>query len=273
MKRLLLFMIGNLLFGCQQEKVTKPEMLNPKATFVVNLDSLLFEAEAREWQAWVSTAVQVIYPEVTQHEQQLSISINPKNGVIEGSAYLTLQAGEDQFVYPIYLRNPKETRNLVDLRSPKTVNTDSSMIQQQILYSYDHSGNLSVLEEGVYFKENSIGLNPKTGTFKGITASRQSSFYVDPGTVTEIPLSISIDDYASTVTFKAGPLVDQYKNEVADGTLVLFLFEKDNYQKRIEAVVKDGYSILTSPYSEVENGKIKVRIAHIYSQTLTIQKL
>lgn len=273
MKRLLLlFTFGTFLLGCQKDPVTKPILKNPNATYVVNQDKLLFEAEVSEWQAWVSTPVQVVYPQVTQQDKHLSISINPKNGVIEGPAFLTLQSGADQFVYPIYLKNPETNSQLVDLRSPKTVNTDSSMIQQQILYSYDFSGNLSVLDGGSYFKENTIGLTPKTGTFKGMTPTTESSFYIDPGTVSEIPLSFTQDDNSGTVTLKAGPLVDRYNNEVADGTLVLFLLEKDDQRKKIEAVVKDAYSLLTLPYSEVEKGTIKVTIAHISSQTLTIQQ-
>jgi hypothetical protein len=272
MKRLLLLpAIVTVLLGCQKKQVTKPILKNPHATIVVNQDKLIVEAEESEWQAWVNTPVQVIYPQVTQQDKHLHISINPKNGVIEGPAFLTLQSGGDQFVYPIYLKNPKTSSQLVDLRSPKTVNTDSSMIQQQILYSYDPSGNLSPLDAGNYFRENTIGLTPKTGTFKSMTQTTESSFYIDPGTVSEIPLSFTVDDFTGKITLKAGPLVDQYNNEVADGTLVLFLLEKDDQRKIIETVVKDGYSLLTLPYSEVKKGTIKVTIAHIHSQTLPIQ--
>lgn len=273
MKRILfLFVLGIFLFGCQKEQTKKPVLLNPQAEVVVNQDSLLFDIEGENWKAWVNTPVQVIYPQMDQNKDQLIIHITPKEGVIEGPAFLTLQLDEQQFSYPISLKNPKAKGQLQDLRSPKTVNTDSSMVQQQILYAIDLSGNLSELEEGGYFIENYLELTPKSGTFKGLTSSPVSSFYVDPGTVKEIPLTYSLDSYNQTVSIKVGPLLDRFNNSVSNGTLVTFFLEKEGEQKRIEAVVQDSYSQLTIPHAEVDNSSVRVKIAQVYSQSLTIQQ-
>lgn len=259
-----------VLFACQQEPVSQPIVLNSHAIYVVNQDSLTFEVKGENWTAWVQTPVQVIHPELTQQNSQLTVHLTSKEGVIEGPAFVTLQAAAQQFNFPIYLKNPASKIQLEDLRSPKTVNTDSSMIQQQILYAFDGSGNLTELEEGKYFQENYLELAPKTGTFKGITSTAVSSFYVDPGTVKTIPLTYFSDPINQTVTIKAGPLLDQYENTVSNGTLVIFSLEKAGEKKLIEAVVQDAYSQFTLPVSETRNSSITARIAHITSQTLTL---
>ncbi|MEN2281457.1 hypothetical protein AAGF08_04905 [Algoriphagus sp. SE2] len=260
------------LLGCQKGQVKKPIILNPQSEIVVNQDSLLFEVEGVNWTAWVNTPVQVIYPQLTRINNQITLRINPSEGVIEGQAFLTLQRDENQFIYPISLKNQEAKGQLQDLRSPKTVNTDSSMIQQQVLYAFDHSGNLSELEEGVFFKENYLELFPNAGTFQGLTSTAVSSFYVDPGTVKEIPLTYSLNKYNQTVEIKAGPLKDRYNNSVSNGTLAIFFLEKGKEQKRIETVVQDSYCQLTMPLSEVENGSLKVKIAQVYSLSLIIQQ-
>lgn len=260
-----------VLFACQQEPVNQPKFMNSASLFVVNQDSLTFEVEGENWTAWIQTPVQLINPEFTQQNNQLTITLTSKEGVIEGQAYATLQTGEQQFHFPIYLKNPDSKIQLEDLRSPKTVNTDSSMVQQQILYAFDGSGNLTELENEKYFKENYLELAPKTGTFKGITGTAVSSFYVDPGTVKTIPLTYSTDPINQTVTIKAGPLLDQFENTVSNGTLVIFSLEKEGVKKLIEAVVQDAYSQFTLPVSETRNTSITARIAHITSQTITLE--
>jgi hypothetical protein len=273
MKRIsLLVLLGIVLFGCQKEQAKKPVFLNPMEEAVVNRDSLLFEVEGNGWVALISTPIQVIYPQLSQNKNQLTVILNPKDGVIEGPAFLTLQLNDSQFIYPISLRNPETKTSLEELRTPKTVNTDSSMIQQQILYSFDLSGNLSELDEGIYFQENYLELSPKTGTFKSSTSTPVSSFYVDPGTVTEIPLNFTLDNYNKVVSIKAGPLVDKFENAVSNGTLVIFYLEKNGEKKRIEAVVQDSYCQLEMPLSEIENSTIQANIAQVYSHSLTIQQ-
>ncbi len=263
--------VGVLFIGCQDKSVKKPVFLNPKPITVVNQDSLVFEVGTEEWKARVNTPVQLIYPEISFNKNQLTVKINSKNGVIEGPSFLTLQSGEFQFIYPISINNIQTTSQLADLRSPKTVNTDSSMIQQQILYSFDSFGNLSTLENEEFFIENNLELAPKTGIFKAQANSSVSSFYIDPGTVTSIPLDI-IGGSQNKVVIQAGPLIDQFNNPVSNGTLIQFFIQKDGFQKNFETVVQDSYGRISLTYSEIEKATIVAKIAQVYSKKLTFQK-
>ncbi|WP_339864823.1 hypothetical protein [uncultured Algoriphagus sp.] len=271
MIRVILFsFVGLFAFGCVEKAVEKPVWLNTKSTLKVNQDTLVFEAEAQDWKASLSTAVQLIYPEIVKTDGKILVIIRPVKGIIEGNAFLTLKSGTSQFVYPISLKNQEEASQLADLRSPKTLTTDSSMVQQQILYSSDPSGNLTLVNQDAYFVEKNIELLPKTGTFKSITGTARSSFYVDAGTVREIPLSYSKDSHNQEITIQAGPLVDRFDNKIANGTLILFHFQKDQQHKKVEAVVQDSFAILSLPLDEAEGKNIIAQIAQIYSQPLTI---
>lgn len=268
-----LFLLVLSLFACQKVAVKLPVFINPESIHLTQQDSLKFEVEGENWAVSIQTPVHIIYPEFTQENGQLTVLLTPKEGVIEGSAYVTLYHEEQHFNFPIYLKNQGSEIQLEDLRSPKTVNTDSSMVQQQILYAFDQSGNLTEVKEGSYFQENYLELSPKTGIFKGITGSAVSSYYVDPGTVKEIPLTYSVDQINQTLTIKAGPLLDQFQNTVANGTLVIFLVEKEGKTTRLEAVVQEAYSQFTFPLSRVKNANVSAKIAHISSATLTPSQL
>ena len=273
MIRVIIYLLTGLLaFGCGENTMEKPLWLNPKSTLLVSQDTLVFETKVQDWKASVSTAVQMIYPELLQTEEKLLVIIRPEKGVIEGSAFLTLESGTYQFVYPITLKNQKGKSQIADLRSPKTLTADSSMVQQQILYSYDSFGNLTQVEQDVYFVERNVEMLPKTGTFKSEAASPRSSFYVDAGTVKEIPISYSKDSYNQQITIKAGPLVDRFENKIANGTQILFYFQKEKQHKKIEAVVLDAFAVLTLPLDEAEGRTLVAQIAQIYSQPLTLEK-
>ena len=270
MRALLYVFILLIAWGCEEKAVEKPIWLNPKSILVVSQDTLVFESKAQDWKASVSTAVQVIYPEISQTDERLLLIIRPEKGVIEGSAFLTLESGTYQFVYPITLKNKKVNSQIADLRSPKTLTADSSMVQQQILYSHDPFGNLTQVDQEAYFVERHVEMLPKTGTFKSETESPRSSFYVDAGTVKEIPVFYTRDSYNKQLTIKAGPLVDRFENKIADGTQILFYFQKDKQLKKIETVVLDAFAVLTLPVDEAKGSTLVAQIAHLYSQPLTL---
>lgn len=269
-RSVLYILIGMLAFGCEEKAIEKPVWLNSQPTVYVNQDTLIFATETQEWKASISTAVQVIYPELMHLDGKLLVIIRPEKGVIEGNAFLTAVSGTSQFVYPISLKNKNETSQLTDLRTPKTLTTDSSMVQQQIFYSNDPAGNLTLVNQNAYFVERSIELLPKTGTFKSETGTARSSFYVDAGTVKEIPLSYSKDSHNQQITIQAGPLLDQFDNKIANGTQILFSFQKDKQHKKVEAVVQDAFASLSFPLDELEGKTIVAQIAQVFSQPLTI---
>lgn len=267
---MLLLSILISLVSCEKVQVAAPVQISSNEILMVNRDTLKFQVGGENWKAMVQTPVQVLYPKVILKENQLSLFVSAQEGIIAGPGFITLQHEDQVFNFPVVLRNTESTSQLEDLRSPKTVNNDSSMVQQQILYSFDQSGNLTEVSDGNYFEENYLELSPNVGIFKGVNGRAVSSFYVDPGTVKEIPLSSSFNESNQTVTIKAGPLLDRYENFVSDGTSVIIYFEKDGVKSRIESVVQDAYCQLNFPLSKVENSTVKVSIAHVFSNTINL---
>lgn len=259
-----------LAIGCSQKTLEKPQWLNATSSITIGQDSLYFKVPEANWNASISTPVQLIYPDLVQNEDELVVIIKPIGGIIEGMAFLTLESEENQFIYSFQLKNPQKTTLLTDLRTPKTLSTDSSLVQQQILYQFDDVGNLIPLVGESYFEEKYIELLPETGTFQSETGTPQSSFYVEAGTVVEIPLSYSLDGPNHQIRIQAGPLMDRFDNKIADGTHILFFFQRGDQHIKIESVTEDAFATLTVPREMVANSKLVASIAQVSSQTLNL---
>lgn len=273
MKKLLVLFLMSHLVSCQEKRTIRPVFLQPEIQTVrINQDQLIFKVQGENWSGLVQTTAQTLYPSLAYQGNLLLVDITAPNGVIEGPAILTLQSDNNAHHFPFEIKNPTQKVELVDLRSPKTVNVDSSLYQQQILYSVDPSGNLAELAPGVFFKENQLKVQPKTGTFPSLNGSPISSFYVAPGTVESIHLDYTMDASHTKFQIMAGPLYDQNQNLISDGTQISFLIKKGLRTERIEALVRAGYSYLDLSLNEWDQAQIQAAIAHVVSQELKIQK-
>lgn len=262
---LILWMI---VTSCQQSSSTAPRWINPKGTILLNKDTLRFDVPAVIWKAKINTPVQTIHPQIMQHGSKLWIIPTASQGVIEGLSYLTLTSEENSYIISFQLKNPSRSGQLVDTRSPKTVNTDSSLVQQQLLHARDSAGNLLPLKPGSLFEENQLALSSLTGTYPGMSDTKYSSYYIEAGTVHTIPIKLIPLPNQRQVIVEAGPLQDRVGNLIANGTLLTFFGEKDNQLLHYETVSQDAFARIILPISEVQGMKIHAQIAHIESETL-----
>jgi hypothetical protein len=256
-----------LLISCADQSVVKPVWVNRSDTLVVPGLKLEFETMQTEWQATLITGIQPIKLKTRNINDKLILSLPFKNGIIEGSAEICLTSGVESFYYPVYLRN-ENTGNLTgkDYRSPKTVNTDSSMNQQKIVFSIDRYRNLVFSDEySGYFSEEEITLPTVAGIYRADTNSALSSYYVQPGSCTNVSLLSVYKKEKKSYYVKAGPLKDKYNNYVSDGTLVTFIYSNEEKTGKMEAITKDGTAIVMIPAFNNEKYSMKAIVNGVVS--------
>ncbi len=262
-----------LAMGCQRSAVKKPVWLNPAAVVAVPGALLHFNGSAADWQACLYSFTQPIQLNVRSGASGFTVSLAGVGGVLEGPAQLCLTAGEQSFYFPVELRNSKSAAITPrDYRSPKTVNPDSSLQQQRITHAVDSYRNLIPSEKDAgFFGEQEVNLSPRSATYRAIPNESLTAYYVQPGSCTDIPIEAryrrDVDSYQVTV----GPLVDRYQNQVADGTLVNFMYEGSGETYRMEATVLNGFSTVMIPAEHRSRYRLKAAIQNAVSKTITLQ--
>lgn len=260
-----------LLISCQKKEVKAPEWLNPGEEWGAEFPALEFSVEEVEWQAWLQTPLQPITLKIESREGKLSLSLPEKNLWIEGQAILILSHKDKQFHFPLFLKKRESESELVDLRSPKTVNTDSSLVQQQMLHLLDQAGNLDFLDSGQLFKENYLSISPQSGTYSSNSGTPLSSFYVDSGTPVSISLNQRMDLAGQKIILETGILKDSFGNSIPDGTLISFNLKKGNKIWILEVFTQRGSGYLELERAEFEGASVRANIAQVFSQTLILQ--
>ncbi|WP_026951444.1 hypothetical protein [Algoriphagus mannitolivorans] len=260
-----------LLFSCQEKEVKAPVWLNPSNQWGKDFPPLEFSVEESDWQAWLQTPLQPIFLKIDSQDEKLSLSLPEKNLWIQGQAILILGHKESRFHFPLYLNKAESNSELVDLRSPKTVNTDSSLVQQQMLLIIDQAGNIDSLDKENLFKENYLSISPKTGTYSSDSGTPLSSFYVASGTPVSLSLKHRMDLAGQKIILETGPLNDAFGNQVPDGTLITFSLKKGLKTWTIEAFTSRGSGYLELERTSFEGASVRANIAQVFSSTLILQ--
>ncbi len=261
-----------LLVSCREVTPEKPVWLNPAPELAVTDLQLQFRCSGKNWKAVLLNFTQPVPLSVRHNDTGITISAVHKKGVTEGPAQLCLSTGDHYFFYPVHLRNSKPVLvSKKDYRSPKTVNPDSSLYQQKIIHDIDEYRNLAPLKNYPgYFAEEEILLPPQAGTSRAIKAEPLSSFYVQPGSCTAIPISAVYIAATKSFSITAGPLQDKYGNTAANGTRVAFSFTDGQTSSRMEAAVWNGYSTISIPSTGNTRCSIKAMINQTVSKTLNL---
>ncbi len=272
MKKALGIFLLLLVYSCQSPPVKEPLWLNPTEEWAEQDEPLKFQVGDGEWKVKIQTSSQPILTDFTISKGELTIPYPTEKTVVEGMAFILLEQMEASFSYPITLKVDSGNGKLEDIRSPKTINTDSSLVQQQLLYRFGKGGNLVPNDSGFVFQENYLQQTPTTGTFSGDSDTQLSSFYIAAGTPSSIPLSIQYDEVENKYRVQAGPLQDIYENQTPNGTLLTFSIKIDEKTWIIEEVSREGYVRLHLDASKFSGGLIQANIAQVFSETLQLKQ-
>lgn len=234
------------LAACNKKDAEKPTWLNVSAVVQLPAASLQFTSSHRNWKARLQSFIQPIPLRLQYHDSGFVIHLQNKQGIVEGPAQIIIENGQHYYYYDVFLVNEQTATTKKDYRSPKTVNPDSSLLQQRILHVINVNRNLLV-RNNHYFTEEEITLAPKAGTFRAIDSEPLSAYYVQAGSCAGITLKSTYNKEKELFTVTTGTLKDNYNNIVADGTLVAFLFSDDKQTYRMEAALRDGVATVYIP--------------------------
>lgn len=238
-----------LITACQSKKVNRPLFLNASGIISLPAEKILFTSAHKNWQASLLSFTQPIPLEIKYNSDGFALTLKNKFGIAEGPAQLVLYNDDEYFYYHIHLLNTQSgyIRDK-DYRSPKTVNPDSSLLQQRIVHSIDQWRNIiRTSSSSDYFNEEWLTLSPVAGTFRAQKEEPVSAFYVQPGSAVAVPVQAEFNKDEHVFVVTAGPLKDKHNNTVANGTVVTFLYNDGAMNYRMEATVINGVAMIKIP--------------------------
>lgn len=268
MKNLVAYLVLTIfLFSCKKE-AQKPVWINAKTILNFHFQDLKFKCEDENWEVFLITSIQPLELKSIYKSGILTIQSPLKGGVLEGMAQVCLRNKNADFYYPIKLVNTEASSSVIDFRSPKTLNPDSILNQQRIVYQIDEFRNIVANQKKELFKEDELRISPKAGIYKTSKNNPLTSYYVQPGSCVEIPLTFAYNTFENSYEIKAGPLMDKYKNTIADGTLVTFVYQSQQIGKMEISALK-GFAIAKIPADL--NYQIYAQIDQITSKKIILK--
>jgi len=273
MRNLVAIMVLLIFFGACKKSLKKPVWINCQDTVYIQEQPLLFKADSASWKATFFGPLQPLVIPLNWKRGILTLHLERLAGVINGPSDLVLNSGNNYFYYTFHIQNPGTLKSYFrDFHSPKTVNPDSSLHIQVMNHEYDIYRNLVKIDDlGLLFHEKDIAMPPKAGTFRAIKKEALSSFYVQPGSATSMPVRYYKNESKKTFEIVLGPLFDAYHNKVADGTRVSFIFWDEEKTSRLESVLLDSYCQVSIPYSLGKSFFLKAQINETQSPKILIK--
>lgn len=252
--------------GCNNKAVDKPKWVNNADSISFPSDSLVFKAKGRNWKASLQSFTQPVPLTIKYTDDGFILSAQNYYGITGGTAQLIVINGSKNFYYDLNLRNSSfGIISEKDYRSPKTVNPDSSLVQQRILHRIDEWRNiLHRLEDPDFFYEDILQLHPIAGTYHAQKDKALSSFYVQPGSAVSIEVKANYIKEEHVYVVTAGPLKDKYNNMAANGTMVAFTYNDEEQTYRMEAALLNGFAEIKIP---VEKNKLYQLTAKVNETT------
>lgn len=233
-----------------------------KYTFLVNPEL--------QWSTSIQTFRQTYLIKNEIIDSILSLHISLEETFNEGSAYLILNDGISNYFYPLVLKNNyKRTKwKKFDFRSPKTVNTDSTLQHQSLIYYLDTLQNILLSDTSSYFPFKKISLNTLTEKKQALAFQNLSTYYVNPGNAISIELQYIKNLIKNKYTISTLPLKDKYNNIVTDGTLLTFTILQNKKTIIQEVQTQNGIAQIEVPIDAKANTSITAHTATTISNTL-----
>ena len=264
----LLLVIG----ACTQSPVEKPKISSKSETFSLPADTLYFHTSHAEWVAILYTHIQPLKLRTHYASGRLMVYLLPEQGgIIEGPARVALAHEDQVYYYPVTVRNSsQEPGSKKDYRSPKTVNPDSALVQQQIVHVIGPSRNLIKLPGAGYFREQELTLDPTVAVYRADAGRPLTAYYVEPGSCVNVPVRAGFKKGINSFEVVVGPLLDTYGNTVADGTLVTLTLKSGDTVWHLEDNLQDGKVSHTLPASKFAGFDIQASVQDRFSKTLKL---
>jgi hypothetical protein len=272
MRSLSFIIYGVLLgaFSCKNEGQQEPIWID--RTFeITNNDTLYFVTIETGWEATFYTSIQPVQASILQKDDTLKVFIENSRKIKNGNATLSLKTKNKSYFYSVNLKNTDFSElQWSELRTPKSLNLDFPLPQQLFLYVVDGHGNLIESEPNQYFMEELVIHPPNIGTFRGVTNTPLSSFYIGAGEVTGIPINYKLFSSKKLLEIISGPLKDKYGNLIAEGTSARFILKTGDIIKNIDAYVIGGMAKVKVPVESGFRYQVHVQIAQKESITLNV---
>ncbi len=263
-----------LTFTACRQHVQKPVWVNAASTITLPGDSLVFSSTSATWLATLLSFTQPVQLRIHAIPGGFSVQPDQETGYTGGPAHLLLQLGNTSFQYHFFLKNKSAGLvTAIDLRSPKTLNPDSTLQQQQMLSNVDEWRNLLPdTTSNLYFKEKLALQAPAAGSFRAQRDKPLSAWYVQPGSCTSIPLSAVFVTNENRFKITAGPCFDAYQNTVANGTLVRFICNDGKTMYTTEVAMLNGFATF---FTNEEMGAaflVQAQVHETFSKKLRLKK-
>jgi hypothetical protein len=263
MRILIIILVCFGISGCA-EKAFEVSWINMTDTLRFPLKPLTVQVSQEPCSAVLLTATQPILCDVKCDKGKCSVTTQ-FSGITEGPANLCIISGNHVRYFPVYAVN--ESKHLAEFKeynSPKTVNPDSGVLIHTITTRFDSFRNvLPANNQSLYFPENKRSVTHQSGTYYGESKAAIYAYYVQPGSVTDLPLKVVSGPEEKYFRVKLGPLVDANNNQLANGTLIRFIVKKKKGNFISEQVALNGFANLEFP----KTGEQKIEIMAIVNDT------
>ncbi|WP_200977573.1 hypothetical protein [Echinicola sp. 20G] len=272
MKKILyLIVAAGIIWGsCSVPPINEPIWLNKQNRLNEASFPLSFKIEGEAWEAILYSSIQPILLTGTFRSGMLDLEFPQGTKIIAGPANLVVYNGKKTFYYPIWIDLDSCRIDQVEFRSPKTVNTDSVLRHQQLLYKIDEVGNLRKMNNDAWFEEQEIELEEKAGVYQTKLEDPLKSFYVQSGSPVEIPFELIYIEGVANRELVAGPMVDKYGNLLADGTLVKVELRNGSKTWLRELYSKNGVAKMTLEKGLFRKCEALAKVYQVQSKVIKI---
>jgi hypothetical protein len=259
--------------ACRNPKTALPERASLPDTLKFSLAGFQVSVDADTLEAWVSGPVQTYPLHAKKSAGSWFLTSDQPHGVVEGPASLVLRSGSKQLVKPVWIANAATATGTSSVYfTPKTINLDSAQDLHRMEHLVDVWRNLLALDSGrtLYFDERLIELGTRAGTYRGVADRPLSSYYVHSGSCRDIPVRYRFNDTAGMAVISAGPLTDDWNNEQAGGTLVVFALRQKGKVWRYESRLLQAYASVAVPKEQALGAILQVSVHRTHSPLIEL---
>ncbi|MDR2275553.1 MAG: hypothetical protein LBF27_31900 [Sphingobacterium sp.] len=273
MRKLSYYIALFLLFSACKKESSSPNWPLERYELVLPSKSIYFDWNPKEhYRAILYSFSQPIELLTSIENGKFKVKLDQVAGITEGPAELLL-VGKNIYHFNVMIKNVgSDHPSTKTFYSPRTFDPDSSLIQQRLSINMDTYRNLHPIHSNKYFIEQNYAVSTKAGTYCPEQSNPISCYYVIPGACSSIPISITrISD--SSLQLEAGPLVDQFANPIANGTLAQFILTDEKETTVSEVLVQKGYAKIKYEIIDKGEKKLTVKIGDRSSQTTILKSI